>query len=209
MAHLWLCPARARNLQATVLNPLPFERLATLAAIEPDMPGRIRERYPADAQGVCCWALRGDPRSRTFFNRDLTRGSVCLFTIRGTGRFDYAVRLVGKLAPCGCNHRPANGNCCNRRYQTIQFARELWPEDANDPRPWELLFFTGPAKEVTIPKIPLFIALGWSPALTLQYNRPVIEQAEALLLQRIGSIEQLWHDIEAHQPLEYLFANHE
>jgi serine/threonine protein kinase len=218
MPYLWLCPAAKINLDATILNSVPFE---TLAAIDAALPEWCRARYAQDAQGFHCWAMGGDRRSRSFFNTYMRADSVCLFRMPGAETFQFAARVLAtvKACPCAvpdqpwCNTRVGDGpgGYCHRRASTIQLATELWPAAAEGPNPWELIFFTTPATPVEIPRLQLVQAMGWDPRYAIPFTRPVFDIPQvprhSNLLHRIGSLPKLWDDILNERPIGYLYAN--
>jgi len=223
MPHLWLCPSPRANLNATILNPVPFERLDILMPIDASIPERYRALYAEGAQGFHCWAIGGDHRARGFFSTCMNPGSVCLFSEPSSGVFHLAARVLGRVDPCECA-KPNSTRCarrvdgrpdgpCVRRASTIQLARELWPADVEKPSPWELLFFTTPATSVSIPKQQLVESVGWSSNYGVPFTRPIkdVNKPRRLrhteLLGRIGDLDTLWNDILRNNPIDYLYAN--
>lgn len=209
MPYLWLCPASQENLDATIHTPVPFEKLDILRRLDDTIPQRCRRLYDPTANGFRCWALRRDPRAFGFFQNYMKTGSVCLFSVSGTGAFQVATQVVGKVQPCACN--VANADCCDRRRSTRELAGELWPVNAGNDNPWELLFFTTQPYPIKIPKPQLVQAMGWSRNYGIPFTRPVIdvdngEPRHEQLLRRINSFDRLWNDIVARNPVDYLYA---
>jgi hypothetical protein len=180
MSLLFLCPATTENMNKTMLNAVPFSRADILQAAD---IAALRSLYPTNAPGFHCWALRSDKTQRgDAFAEVMSIGDVCLFSVRASGTFGYAARVLGKI-------------------RSQSFGTTLWG-DAPGEHPWEFLFYTTPPIQVTVPKQEFLTRLGYR---ALNYMRPVQNAYQNNLMARIGTVDRLWNDISQNNDLGYLY----
>ena len=180
MSLLFLCPATTQNMNMTMLNAVPFSRADILPAAD---SAALRSLYPNNAPGFHCWALRSDRTQRgDAFADVMTAGDVCLFSVRASGPFGYAAKVLGKI-------------------RSQSFGTALWG-DAPGEHPWEFLFYTTPPIKVTVPKNAFLTMLGYN---ALNYMRPVQNAYQTNLMARIGTVDRLWKNICQNNELRYLY----
>ena len=180
MSLLFLCPAAVENMNMTMLNAVPFSRADILPAGD---AAALRSLYPNNAPGFHCWALRSDRNKRgDSFAGVISGGDVCLFSVKASGTFGYAARVLGKI-----------------RSQT--FGTALWG-DAPGEHPWEFLIYTTPPIQMNLPKKEFLSMLGYS---ALYFMLPVRNAYQKNLMARIGTLDRLWQNISQNNDLRYLY----
>jgi hypothetical protein len=160
--NLFLVPASSENIDSTITRSVHIEmakHYLTPVQIE------VLERTLGDSKTFNCWAM-SENKSGVF--RSMNPGDLILFSIKGTGRFDYMANVVVK-------------------FENRQFGEALW--DVVPGRPWELIYVLENIENVGLNKNKVVSTLGYSS----DFKVPGVIRVRSEFLRRVinkyGSIE--------------------
>jgi hypothetical protein len=162
--NLYLAPASGENLRATIERPVSLASLrgslsrADTVAIDALLSGSDEFR---------CWAMT---ETRRAIYASMRPGDVVVFTEKGSGRFGYRARIVGKL-------------------ESQQLGELLWPVVPG--KPWKLIYFLDDVRRATISKARLLKELGFNPDFWVPGIIRVDSSKLRGAIERSGSIDQL------------------
>ncbi|MBN1204175.1 MAG: HNH endonuclease [Myxococcaceae bacterium] len=163
---LYFVPANRQNLDCSIEQNVPLERLARYVS------GSIIEEIQARAgmEGIRCWAMTHTKRA-TF---DAMRpGDIVLLSERGTKRFTHYAQVTFKL-------------------ENKALGDDLWPVKGENS--WELIYFLRNIRHVSIPKAEFVTRFGYQPNFDVAGAIRVSDERVQAFEARHGPIED-WFDI--------------
>lgn len=132
--QLYLVPAIRANARETLKNEVEFDLaaevldLAQVSALRESLGGRKPFR---------CWAMSENSRA---YWESMERGDMVLFTLKGTGRFNFKARVLTKI-------------------ESAPLGERIWPVVPGDP--WKLIYVLGDVEEISVEKGRMVQALGY------------------------------------------------
>lgn len=132
---LYLAPANKENLEATIINPVPFS--VANKYLNTNQASKLKLAL-TNTEEFRCWAMTKSSRPK--FN-SMNNGDYILFTLKGTGKFSYFGRVIYKV-------------------ESLKLGQALW--SIVPTLPWELIYFIDEIVHVDIDKERLIKALGYN-----------------------------------------------